>query len=107
MNYSIIFTEISFSPETSNLSAAQVLNIGRSRDHFMVECVREILFLAATFQFEIRASHIAGVENRIPDHLSRWYSSLTSRRAFKRETSNRILSKRYISDDLLKFCNTW
>ena len=90
-----------------NLSAAQVLNIGRSRDHFMVECVREILFLAATFQFEIRASHIAGVENRIPDHLSRWYSSGTSRRAFKRETSNRVLSKRYISDDLLKFCNTW
>jgi hypothetical protein len=90
-----------------NLSTAQVLNTGRTRDPYMLDCVREILFTAAVPTFEFRACHISGVENRLPDYLSRWYNSGESRRAFKRETANRRMVRRSISQDLTRFCNTW
>eukprot|EP00058_Branchiostoma_floridae_P010309 XP_002595797.1 hypothetical protein BRAFLDRAFT_128087 [Branchiostoma floridae] len=34
-------------------------------------------------RFELRASHIAGTDNRIPDHLSRWHLSDTHRQQFE------------------------
>jgi hypothetical protein len=44
---------------------SKVLNSGFTKDEFMQCCLREICFIAATHEFEIRAKHIAGKENRI------------------------------------------
>ncbi len=38
----------------------------------MQACLRELVPIAAKHQFEIKATHIAGVKDRIPDELSRW-----------------------------------
>ena len=57
-----------------NQASVEVLNSGRSLgDDFMMEVVREILFIAAKCEFEIRAVHLPGVENGISDSLSRWH----------------------------------
>ena len=38
----------------------------------MQACLREICFLAAVGEFELKARHIEGVNNRLSDLLSRW-----------------------------------
>ena len=90
-----------------NLTTVQALNVGKIKDCFMLDCLREILFQAAVFGFEFRACHIKGKENRLPDHLSRWNVSANSRRAFKRETCRMKLARRSISNSLFQFTNNW
>jgi hypothetical protein len=45
-----------------NEASVKVLNSGFTKDEFMQCCLREICFIAATHEFEIRAKHIAGKE---------------------------------------------
>lgn len=61
-------------------ASVAVINSGATRDMFMQSCLREIQFFAAKGEFEIRAVHCPGVENRIPDVLSRWGSGSAVRK---------------------------
>ena len=65
-----------------NLSSCLVLNKGSTKCSFMQSCLREICFLAAVGEFEIKAKHIEGVNNRLPDLLSRWELDAKYRREF-------------------------
>ena len=57
-----------------NTASVAVLNSGCSLgDDVMMEVVREILFVAAKCEFEIRAIHLPGIHNGISDSLSRWH----------------------------------
>ena len=56
-----------------NLASVISLNTGRAKDIFMQKCLQEISYWAACYEFQIRAHHIAGVDNRIPDYLSRYH----------------------------------
>ena len=38
----------------------------------MRKCIRELTFISATHEFELKAEHIPGVKNPISDLLSRW-----------------------------------
>jgi hydroxyacyl-ACP dehydratase HTD2-like protein with hotdog domain len=51
--------------------AIQTLNSGSTKDSFMQNCLRELCFVEATHEFEVRAKHIAGEENRLAVYLSR------------------------------------
>jgi hypothetical protein len=53
-------------------SSVKVINSGSSKDAFMQNCLRELCYIAAVFQFDIRAKHILDEENRLVDFLSRW-----------------------------------
>ena len=55
-----------------NMSSVTVLNTGACRNVFMQSCLREICFLSATYQFEIRGQHLSSEDNRLADWLSRW-----------------------------------
>ena len=55
-----------------NLVSVLVMNYGKTRNVWLQSCLKEILFFAAKYGFEIRAKHICGVENRAADWLSRW-----------------------------------
>ena len=55
-----------------NEAVATILNTGASKNTELQQVLREIAYIAAQHQFVIKAKHIPGVTNRIPDWLSRW-----------------------------------
>ena len=61
--------EVAVTALNSGLTA---LNSGRCRNAFINSCLREVCFLAATHEFEIRAVQFPGVLNSEADVLSRW-----------------------------------
>ena len=48
-----------------------MLSHGYSKDPFMQVCLREICFVAAINEFQIRGNSVSGVDNCISDYLSR------------------------------------
>jgi hypothetical protein len=56
----------------------------------MQNCLREICFYAANVQFEVKAKHISGENNRLPDYLSRWEIDKKYRILFKNSIRDRI-----------------
>jgi hypothetical protein len=54
-----------------NKTLVTVINTGKSRNSFLQHCLWELCFIAAIHEFEMRAVHLAGSENRIADFLSR------------------------------------
>ena len=90
-----------------NSAAVEVVNTGRSRDSFMQTCLRELCFYAAQGEFEIRAIHIPGVDNRVPDLLSRWGLGDRFAREFHEVSKNDELVECYVSDDVFRFNHSW
>lgn len=70
-----------------NENSVFALSSGRSRTPAMQRCLREIWFLSAVFDFEIRVDHVPGVSNTITDHLSRWHLSSSHMAHFEALTS--------------------
>jgi len=54
-----------------NEASVSVINVGKSRDVNMLAILREILHIWAVNNFQIRAVHLPGVDNRKADFLSR------------------------------------
>ena len=65
-----------------NAVAVTVLNTGRCRNPFLNSCLREICYLSASFEFELRAVHLPGESNCAVDTLSRWYDNISAREKF-------------------------
>lgn len=55
-----------------NQAVVAVVNTGAARDGLLQQLVREVAFVAATGQFEVRLQYIASASNTLPDLLSRW-----------------------------------
>ena len=74
-----------------NEAVSVVLNTGASKNTQLQELLREIAYIAAENEFIIKAKHIMGVTNRIPDWLSRWKQKEARKnfRSFAREKSLR------------------
>ena len=56
-----------------NAAAVSSLNSGRVQDPALASCLRELLFLVASLEFQLRAVHLSCADNRLADLLSRWY----------------------------------
>ncbi|XP_077999222.1 uncharacterized protein LOC144452084 [Glandiceps talaboti] len=56
-----------------NMDVVLVLNSGKARDSFLLTAARELWFLAALNEFELKAVHLRGSDNRLADCLSRWH----------------------------------
>ena len=65
-----------------NSAVVSSLNSGRVQDKLLSTCLREIWFLAAINEFELRNSHITSFDNCGADLLSRWHLSSASRDEF-------------------------
>jgi hypothetical protein len=65
-----------------NKTSVTVINTGKSRNSFLQNCLRELCFIAAMREFEVRAVYLAGSENRIADFLSRWHLSNKFKKSF-------------------------
>ena len=53
-------------------SACLVVNYGKAKCPVLQECLREIFYISAIFEFEIRLQHLDSQSNCIADHLSRF-----------------------------------
>ena len=73
-----------------NEAVAMVINTGASRDTELQKALREIALIAAKHQFVIKARHISGISNRIPDWLSRWQEP-QARKAFRQHVRDSSL----------------
>ena len=56
-----------------NLVAVWAINKLSSKSKIIQNLIRELLYWAAHFQFEIKAVHVPGVDNQVADWLSRWH----------------------------------
>ena len=89
-----------------NEAIASIINTGASKDKTLQNALREITMLAAKHEFIIKAKHISGVSNRIPDWLSRW-SEQEARRRFHKHARDRSLVRCKLIKDYLEFNNKW
>ena len=62
-----------------NESAVVVCMTGKTRDPFLNFCLREIWFITAKFNIELRVTHIRGRESGIADALSRGKTDILSK----------------------------
>ena len=90
-----------------NEVSVMVLNTGRARNEFLQSCLREIEFTAARFEFELRANHIAGIENRIPDALSRWHEGERYKDQFRANVKGMEVAEVFVYEGLFRFVNDW
>ena len=90
-----------------NSASVEVLNKGKTRDPFLQACLREIEFVAGQGEYEIRARHIPGVDNRLPDLLSRWHKGPEYQAEFIERTSNIHSKEIFIYEGLFKFLHDW
>ena len=65
-----------------NDAAVQVINSGKTKDAFMGSCIRELWLEVSKYGFQLRAVHLPGEENRVPDWLSRWDCGQSYRELF-------------------------
>ena len=65
-----------------NDAVVHVINSSKTKDIFLGSCLRELWLEVARHGFELRAIHLPGVENRVPDWLSRWNLSKKYRDLF-------------------------
>ncbi|CAG2202606.1 unnamed protein product [Mytilus edulis] len=90
-----------------NQVTVTVINTGRSRNQFLQSCLREICFVAAINEFELRAVHIAGVDNRLADMLSRWHLHSNYAKTFFEETKYIHLEEFEVTNELFQFIHEW
>ncbi len=88
-----------------NQVSVQVINSGRTRIPFLESCLRELSFFCARSDIDIRGHHVAGVENRLADHLSRWHLSDFHRSEFQRACPSAV--EIHVSQDLFRFYCDW
>ena len=90
-----------------NQSVCQVVNSGRSKDEILQDCLREIAFLAAIHEFQIRMVHLDSMSNRISDCLSRWDLDYSYRDNFFAATQNYDLVECHVPDSFFDFVHSW
>ncbi len=71
---------------SDSASSISILQTGRGRSDLMLNCARQIWYIAARSNISFRVSHIMGKHNIIPD--------LLSRRHLHTEYENRLLQLR-------------
>ena len=84
------------------------INTEKTRDHFMLHCLREIAWICTKMQILLRAQYIASKENLLPDLLSRWFNpnSRNVRKKFKQKIGINSIH-RMVTKDTLSFSYFW
>lgn len=85
-----------------NLPVVSSMNSGRVYDKLLAACLREIWFLAAVHEFEIRACHLSSSENRGADLLSRWHLNSSYQQEFLSTYGCRGLQPVFVPPDLFQ-----
>jgi len=90
-----------------NLAACIVVNSGKARCQFLQKCLREICFLASTFEFQVKAEHVPGDLNGVADSLSRWHLDGVFQVKFRDSTSGQEVEETKVEDKDFMFTHDW
>ena len=90
-----------------NQVSVLVINKGKSRSRFLQSCLREICFICAVKECELKAFYIEGRENRLPDWLSRWHLSSEFEKKFNEQVSGKHYTKLKVSEQFFRFQHNW
>ena len=92
--------------QVDNEAVASVLNSGKGKDKELQNALREITFIAAKHNFVLKARHIPGVTNRIPDWLSRW-GEPEAKKKFRKYARDKGLTYRRTTNSLIQYHFNW
>lgn len=92
--------------QCDNQVSVFVINQGRTKSRFLQACLREICYICAVYECELRAVYIQGVQNRLPDLLSRWSLNDQYSVEFVNLTHDKMREV-YVDDDLFRFLHDW
>ena len=90
-----------------NEASVYVINSGSTKDTFMQNCLRELCYIEAIYQFEIKAKHIVGEENRLADYLSRWHIHNRYQNRFVSRVEFQNFEEIQVPDSCYHFLNSW
>ena len=90
-----------------NQSICQVVNSGKARDEILQDCLREIAFLAAVHEFQIKMVHLESKANRISDCLSRWDIDYSHRVEFFAATQSYDLVECHVPTSFFDLIHSW
>ena len=83
-----------------NAAVVSVLSSGKVKDRLLAGILRDIWLVAASFDFELRAIHLSGEENRAADLLSRWHLDSVYEERFRRLPSFPELAEVVVPPDV-------
>ena len=69
----------------------------------MATCLRELWLVVSSNEFELKAIHLPGEENRVADWLSRWHLGQKYRDSFNSFADGTIYEEIHIYNELFKF----
>ena len=86
-----------------NKSVVDVINSSKTKDAFMATCLRELWLVVSSNEFELRAVHLPGEENRVADWLSRWHLGTKYRDAFNSFCTGSPYEEIHLWNDVFQF----
>ena len=86
-----------------NQACVYLLNYGITRSPFLAACLREIYFVLATYNIELRAEYIPSKDNCLADLCSRAFSSAKHFSNFNKLLSDKVLILENICYDKFQF----
>lgn len=90
-----------------NMAVVTVLNTGAARDEVLLEGMREVAYVSAREQFEMRVRHIGSADNLLPDLLSRWGEGKAIQAKFHSLTKEGGFKQVHMPANLFNFDNDW
>ena len=90
-----------------NKSICQVVNSGKTKVEILQDCLREIAFLAAIHEFQVKLVHLDSKSNRLSDLLSRWDLDPSNRVKFFEAARDFELSECRVPCHFFELTNTW
>ena len=90
-----------------NKRICQVVNSGKARDEILQDCFRDIAFIAAVHEFQIKMVHIESNANRISDCLSRWDLDYSHRVEFFAATQSYDLFECHVPTRFVDLIHCW
>ena len=75
-----------------------VIQSGRAHDRFLQACRRELVLLEARWECLVKAEHIVGDDNRLPDLLSRWHLHPRFENELRSRTKSCHMEESFVSE---------
>jgi hypothetical protein len=90
-----------------NMVSVNAFNNLNSRNRLLQACVRDILYICGSQDFQIKLVHIPGCENRTSDALSRWHLGSIYRDQFHASVEGRNMYQRNVDPSMFVVKDHW